>query len=235
MKEVQNRYRFILFSLGKLDLGEITAYSVDAKILKQKYSYCYFFVSKDELNQYLKANIDNQQVHIDTFSSIGRRLKTDSIVLLYNSTIDTLLKQQLYELIDARNTVIKTQEKLKLKGVEFAKVFSVRPSDVNIWRNMITKPDSFKLEVMKYILLSKDIQKNSFIKYLMAKADKHYTVTITNLKTKKSIELYTKKFDNKLDAIEYFEKLKNDHQFLDLNLEIKILDYFDEIVEKILS
>ncbi|QIW10139.1 hypothetical protein [Francisella sp. LA112445] len=235
MKEVQNRYRFILFSLGKLDLDEVTAYSVNAKILKQKYNYCYFFISKDKLNKYIKTNIDSKNIHLDTFSSIGRRLKTESIVLLYNSTIDTLLKQQLYELIDARNTVIKAQEKLKLKGVEFAKVFSVRPTDVNIWRNMITKPDSFKLEIMKYILNSKDIQNNNFIKYLMTKADKSYTVTITNIKTKKVIEVYTKKFNNKLGATEYFEKLKNDDQFIGLKLEIKMLDHFDEVVEKILS
>jgi hypothetical protein len=235
MKEVQNRYRFILFSLGKLDLDEVTAYSVNAKILKQKHNYCYFFISKDKLNKYIKTNIDSKNIHLDTFSSIGRRLKTESIVLLYNSTIDTLLKQQLYELIDARNTVIKAQEKLKLKGVEFAKVFSVRPTDVNIWRNMITKPDSFKLEIMKYILNSKDIQNNNFIKYLMTKADKSYTVTITNIKTKKVIEVYTKKFNNKLGATEYFEKLKNDDQFIGLKLEIKMLDHFDEVVEKILS
>ncbi|GAB4223779.1 MAG: hypothetical protein Kow0076_6370 [Francisella sp.] len=230
MEIMHKKYRFIVFSLDKLDLENIKAYRVDAKILKQEYKYCYFFMSKDEISKSINDAKNKAYIHIDTFSSLGRRLDVDNIIMLYNSTPDNILKEQLNELIDARKTVIKTQEKLKLKGVEFAKVFSVRPSDVNIWRNMITKPDTFKLKTMKYILSTKDMQNNSFIKYLMEQAGKGYTVTIINLKNKRPITSYTKKFNNKLDAIDYFEKLKNNN--FNFNLEIQLLDHFDNILMK---
>lgn len=192
-----------------------------------QYNYCYFFKKRIEANKVVESN-SQYETHIDNFSSLGRRLNLNEIINLYNNSKDPVLKQQIDELIEARDIVIRTQEKLKLKGVDFAKVFSVRPSDVNIWRNMITKPDSFKLETMKYILNNKDYQNDPYIKHLISKAHSYYIVSITNLTSKKTIDLYTKKFNTKVEAVEYFEKLKKDEQFAGLNLEISLANYFGE-------
>ncbi|MBK2297332.1 hypothetical protein [Francisella philomiragia] len=230
MKNISDRYLFIVFSREKLESTNTHEYLVKAKILKLEYNYCYFFKKRVEANRIIENN-SQHKTHIDNFSSLGRRLNLNEIINLYNNSKDSILKQQIDELIEARDIVIRTQEKLKLKSVDFAKVFSARPSDVNIWRNMITKPDSFKLETMKYILENKDYQNDPYIKHLISKAHNYYIVYITNLESNKTIDLYTKKFDNKIDALEYFQKLKKDGQFIGLNLKISVVSYFNEAVD----
>mgnify|MGYP006981763543 CR=1 FL=1 len=196
--------------------------------------FCYFFFSREEMMTVKeKYDFNDSDISLAPFSSLGRAIKAEGIVSLYNnSSSNELLHNQLGEIIESRRLVIKSREKLNLRPSDFAKIFSSRPTDINMWQSMLAKPDSFKLEIMEYILSIKDISGNHFIKYLISKAKKYFKVIIINNTTQVNLAGYTKEYNDEISAYEYFDKLIKDSAFSGLNMEVQIINPFGEIIKK---
>ena len=152
---MNNKYKFTILS----NANDIGKYQIRTKFKQKEYMYLSFSDSR---------KIDCETDCTCYFSSLGRLIKADGIKYLYGITADECLKCQLQDIIDTHNIVIMTRKKLELKPIEFAKLLSVRPTDVNMWQTMLAKPDSFKLEIMKYIL-SNNICGDEFVDYLLSK------------------------------------------------------------------
>ena len=153
------KYRFIVFSNENLDINDSLFFNIDTTINKNEtYKYAYFLISRKDVP-------DNKNIYMDNFSFIGRRLKKEGIIEIHNSCSNPTLKDQLKYIINSSEIVNNTLDKLGVKPAELARIFSTRPADINMWQNMIATPDSFKLEIMEYLLSIDNYSDNHFAKY----------------------------------------------------------------------
>jgi len=194
---------------------------------KCKYSYVIFATKEAKeffCNEYLEL-LNYTKSRVVALSLFPRYISTLEFERIISQTDDDILKEQLETYIQAKLLVEGVLNHLNITASDLSKMLGCNSQDINSWLSLNSKPDSFKQEILKYIISIKETKNNHFINYLKTKiSNLFYRVEVLNEHTNMIIPPYSRNFDNLDNADAYVKSLSTRGYFDNSEIVIQIVD-----------